>query len=87
MGRAVAATLPDGSPAIVARPSPDTAACFSAVCTHMGCTVEPAGPQLHCPCHGSVFDAATGRVIHGPAPRPLPSIPVRVVDGRVVADG
>ncbi|HEU5006153.1 MAG TPA: Rieske 2Fe-2S domain-containing protein, partial [Jatrophihabitantaceae bacterium] len=66
------------------RPSNTTAACFSAICTHMGCTVKPAGKQLHCPCHGSVYDAVTGKVIHGPAPRALSPVPVEVVDGEVV---
>jgi cytochrome b6-f complex iron-sulfur subunit len=84
VGQAVSAKLPDGSPVIVARPTGTTAACFSAICTHMGCTVAPAGTQLHCPCHGSVYNATTGAVIHGPAPRPLPSIAVHVAAGEVV---
>jgi Rieske Fe-S protein len=84
VGQAVSATL-DGKPVIVARPSSDTAACFSAICTHMGCTVAPAGTQLHCPCHGSVYNATTGKVLQGPAPAPLPRIAVKVVNGDVVA--
>jgi Rieske Fe-S protein len=84
VGEAVAAKLPDGSPVLVARPSSTTAACFSAICTHMGCTVNPDGTQLRCPCHGSVYDAVTGKVVHGPAPRALSPVPVKVVDGEVV---
>jgi cytochrome b6-f complex iron-sulfur subunit len=44
----------------------------SAVCTHLGCTVGyfQKDGRFHCPCHGSVY-AADGRVVHGPAPRPL----------------
>ena len=44
----------------------------SAVCTHLGCTVAhfSSDGKFHCPCHGSVF-AADGKVLHGPAPRPL----------------
>jgi cytochrome b6-f complex iron-sulfur subunit len=42
----------------------------SAVCTHLGCTVNhfSSDQKFHCPCHGSVF-AADGTVQHGPAPR------------------
>lgn len=44
----------------------------SAVCTHLGCTVNhfQSDQKFHCPCHGSVF-AADGSVVHGPAPRAL----------------
>jgi Rieske Fe-S protein len=86
VGEAVSAQL-DGKPVIVARPSSATAACFSAICTHMGCTVAPAGKQLHCPCHGSVYNASTGAVISGPAPRALDKIPVSVAAGEVVPAG
>jgi Rieske Fe-S protein len=52
---------------------------FSAVCTHQGCTVNSvSGEAISCPCHGSRFDAQTGAVIAGPAPSPLPKIPVTV---------
>lgn len=84
VGQAVSTTLPDGSPAVIARPSAKSVSCFSAVCTHMGCTVQPEGSQLHCPCHGSVFDALTGKVVHGPAERALPEIAVHVAGGDVV---
>ena len=84
VGEAVSAKLPDGTAAIVARPTADTAAAFSAKCTHMGCTVKPAGAELDCPCHGSKYNAVTGEVINGPATRPLPKIDVQVSNGQVV---
>jgi cytochrome b6-f complex iron-sulfur subunit len=48
----------------------NTFRCLSAVCTHLGCTVNRADQGYHCPCHGSLFDNE-GKVQSGPAPRPL----------------
>jgi Rieske Fe-S protein len=84
VGQAVSAKE-GGNPIVVAQPTKGTAAAFSAICTHMGCTVKPAGKELHCPCHGSRYDASTGKVLHGPAPKPLPKIPVHVENGEVVS--
>ena len=57
----------------------------SATCTHQGCTVgAPHGGVVNCPCHGSRFDAATGKVLRGPATRPLPAVPVHVQGTQVV---
>lgn len=85
VGGAVSAEGPDGKPILVAQPQAGTVVAFSAICTHQGCTVAPSGERLACPCHGSVFEAATGKVVAGPAPRPLPSVPVHVDGGAVVA--
>ena len=85
VGKCVSVKLPDGKPGIVSRPTQDTAVAFSAKCTHMGCTVAPAGSELHCPCHGSKYNALTGAVLQGPAPLPLAKIDVQVVSGEVVA--
>ena len=84
VGQAVAATL-DGKPIVVARPTNSTAAAFSAICTHQGCTVNVNGAVLNCPCHGSKYNALTGAVENGPATQPLPSVAVTVTDGQVVA--
>ena len=85
VGGAVAATSPDGKPIIVAQPKAGEAVAFSARCTHMGCTVKPSGAKLQCPCHGSQFDALTGKVQKGPAEKPLADFPVKVEGGAVVA--
>ncbi len=45
-------------------------AVLSPICTHLQCTVNVDGAQLLCPCHGSTYDR-TGRVLRGPAERPL----------------
>ncbi|HEY0415603.1 MAG TPA: Rieske (2Fe-2S) protein [Gaiellaceae bacterium] len=62
---------------------------FSKICTHAGCAislyrkptfaaVEPR-PALVCPCHYSTFDPADGgKVLFGPAGRPLPQLPLEV---------
>lgn len=84
VGKCVAVKMPDGAPAVVSRPEPDKAVCFSAICTHQGCTVSPNGSELDCPCHGSRFSALTGQVLNGPASRPLAKIPVDVTKGKVV---
>jgi Rieske Fe-S protein len=85
VGGAVAAKDAAGRPIIVAQPSAGKAVAFSAICTHMGCTVAVKGADLDCPCHGSKYNALTGAVIHGPAPRPLPPVAVEVKSGNVVA--
>lgn len=42
----------------------------TAVCTHLGCTVNAVETGYACPCHGSTYDR-WGRVTGGPAPRDL----------------
>ncbi len=84
VGGAVSATGPDGKPVIVAQPTAGKVVAFSAICTHMGCTVAPQGDILQCPCHLSTYDLATGDNTGGPAPRPLAKIAVSVTNGKVV---
>jgi thiosulfate dehydrogenase [quinone] large subunit len=89
VGGALAVTLPgSGTPALIVQPSPRKFVAFSAVCTHAGCTVAiaPDGRTFRCPCHGAVYDAATGQVLAGPAPAPLPSVPVHVVGPDVLTN-
>jgi cytochrome b6-f complex iron-sulfur subunit len=84
VGNAVSATL-DGKPILISQPVAGQIVAFTAICTHQGCTVAPAGKEFKCPCHGSVYNAATGAVIMGPAPAPLAAISVKVQAGNVVA--
>lgn len=83
VGKAIAAKA-DGKDVIVSRPTSSTVACFSAICTHQGCTVRPDGNRAVCPCHGSVFNALTGKVIQTPAPSPLNPVAVKVRNGEIV---
>ena len=71
---------------VVAQPAKGEFTAFSAVCTHAGCVVDSVEDgRIGCPCHGSQFDARTGKVIEGPAVAPLPSVPVTAKGGRLVA--
>jgi ubiquinol-cytochrome c reductase iron-sulfur subunit len=58
--------------------------CFSKICPHAGCPIslwEAQTHQLLCPCHQSTFDLAdNGKVVFGPAARPIPQLPIMVDD-------
>jgi ubiquinol-cytochrome c reductase iron-sulfur subunit len=80
-----------GAPVVVVRVGPGDAGvvAYSKICTHAGCAIslyrkptfaelEPR-PALVCPCHYSTFDPArNGKVLFGPAGRPLPRLPLEV---------
>jgi Rieske Fe-S protein len=58
------------------------------VCTHQGCTVgDVQNNQIHCPCHGSVFSAADGSVVNGPATAPLGAMTAKVNGSNVEVTG
>ncbi|QTE31660.1 Rieske (2Fe-2S) protein [Pengzhenrongella sicca] len=84
VGGAISATDSAGEPIILSQPTEGTIVGMSAICTHQGCTVLPAGEELDCPCHGSVFKAADGSTVSGPASEPLPAFAVRVENGEVL---
>ncbi len=70
--------------------SVDGIVAYSKICTHVGCPIslnERTTHHLLCPCHQSTFDLAdSGRVVFGPAGRPLPQLPIAVDDeGYLVA--
>jgi len=58
---------------------------FAPQCTHLGCAYhwEEAKRQFICPCHASGF-GVDGRVLFGPAPRPLDRYEVKIDGGKVM---
>src|SRR5262249_32894261 len=69
----------------------DGVVAYSGVCTHQGCPVNmwsKNNQTLFCSCHGSEFDPKNGaEVTAGPAPRPLPALPLKLEDGVPVVAG
>jgi Rieske Fe-S protein len=64
---------------VVTQPSAGEFKAFSAVCTHMGCTVSQiADGRIDCPCHGSEYSIKNGAVLAGPAPKPLPAKQIKI---------
>ena len=59
---------------------------ISLVCTHLGCTVSVTPDGMVCPCHGSRFDRS-GKVLTGPAERPLPRLTVEQDGAMLVVRG
>jgi cytochrome b6-f complex iron-sulfur subunit len=58
---------------------------FSAVCTHLDCTVQyrPDEKLIWCACHNGRYDL-TGKNISGPPPRPLEEFKVNVRGDEIV---
>lgn len=75
-----------GKSVVLSQPTAGNVVCLSAICTHQGCTVNPSGSKLVCPCHGAEFDATTGAVLKGPATTPLPAVAVKVSNGEIITN-
>ena len=82
---------PDALAAETRARSADGVVAYSGVCTHTGCDVtEWLAPVRHfkCPCHESEFDPSdAARVMSGPAPWQLASLPLKIVDGKLAVAG
>jgi menaquinol-cytochrome c reductase iron-sulfur subunit len=57
---------------------------FSPICPHLGCHYDwhPEKNEFICPCHGSIYSIA-GKVLGGPAPRPLDTLPWKLEGGEL----
>jgi len=81
-------TFPFGSqPGILIRTADGEYRAMSAVCTHLGCTVQYRGSDrmIWCACHGGIYDLE-GRNVSGPPPRPLERYDVHVEGEDVVVE-
>ncbi len=58
---------------------------FAPQCTHLGCAYhwDESNRYFLCPCHTSAF-ALDGKVLSGPAPRPLDRYEVKVDSGKIL---
>lgn len=58
---------------------------LSAVCTHLGCTVQYRSDlhEIWCACHNGLYDL-NGRNISGPPPRPLDEFEVHIRGDEIV---
>ena len=61
---------------------------YSAICPHAGCEVTGWLAQsqlLECPCHSSHYNPRdVGAVIDGPTQRPLPALPLKIENAKIV---
>lgn len=55
---------------------------YSPICPHLGCEFfwDAATRRFICPCHGSEW-SVDGQILHGPTPRPMDTLPSRIVNG------
>ena len=85
-------TIPDGYMEVAAvkgiwalRRATNEVTVYSPICTHLGCGFrwDRSAQRFKCPCHGSEYDPE-GKVVAGPAPRPLDRLPVKVENGHLL---
>jgi menaquinol-cytochrome c reductase iron-sulfur subunit len=69
----------------VVRMSEKEVVAFAPQCTHLGCAYhwEPRNGNFLCPCHTSAF-SIEGKVLSGPAPRPLDRYQAKVEGGKLL---
>jgi cytochrome b6-f complex iron-sulfur subunit len=72
-------------PGILVRTPAGELRAFSAVCTHLNCTVQYRSDlsQIWCACHNGHYDL-NGKNVEGPPPRPLESFTVNARGDQIV---
>lgn len=75
---------PSTSEVWVVKHSDSNVTVFSPICPHLGCSYnwQPTLDEFVCPCHGSIF-SMDGRVLGGPAPRGLDTLPIKIENGKL----
>lgn len=77
--------ISEKSTAWVVRLAENDVVAFAPQCTHLGCAYrfDEGKGEFLCPCHTSNF-SIEGKVLNGPAPRPLDRMPVKVEGSRLL---
>jgi len=72
-------------PGILFKTGDRTCKAYSAVCTHLGCTIQSSlvDGKMFCPCHQSYFSLDSGAPLEGPASISIAEEPI-VIDGEKV---
>jgi len=84
LGDGIFVQVSSGFTVVVTQPRADVFRCFDARCTHQGCTCNDVrNRRIECPCHGSQYGIRTGKVLRGPATRPLSKQTIRIRNGNV----
>ena len=73
-----------GRSILFVRDTEKTVKALDPICTHARCTVAwKKSEGLRCPCHRSLF-ALDGKVLDGPAPKPLKTYPATLSGDRII---
>ena len=77
--------ISEKSTAWVVKSADNRITAFGPQCTHLGCAYhwEEGKNEFLCPCHSSLF-GIDGRVISGPAPRPLDRYQTRIEGNKLM---
>jgi len=77
--------ISEKSTAWVVKQADNSVVAYGPQCTHLGCAYhwEDKQNQFLCPCHSSLF-GLDGKVVDGPAPRPLDRYDVKVEAGKLL---
>lgn len=77
--------ISEKSTAWVLKRADNSVVAYGPQCTHLGCAYhwDDSKHEFLCPCHNSIF-AMDGKVISGPAPRPLDRYDVKVEGNKLL---